>query len=194
MPILNELRYLTDLLAEPASGELHGPENIAVLVLTAGQLHSQTLFAVQQDSMRSGTPDSPYCTWKSLQAARFCYLYGVLGLKRAEGPPARSLLPHLLVILNDGAPAKSSIGHDDVNNHDLWIWKLCSARSAIGRHRAALYELHGQQKIEDLEQTVSTTMAWWRGEDEITSWSGTVDALKRMVWPEVTNLCCDIVE
>jgi len=190
-PIIRELQFMASLLYAPKlvmtniGSKIPNTGDIAKLILKASQLHASSLFGLHKPILEAEFKMEPISSWKSLRAARYCFLYGVLGIHNAVASIASHLFLHLSTLLSDDA--ESDLTHLTLSqmNPELWIWKKLVAAVSLYRFRPLLVQFHDQCHVEQLEQSARIQIDHWKSMQPKTSWSYGKDVLRRIVWPEI---------
>jgi hypothetical protein len=181
--VINELKYLVSLLSPRPTGAL-STGDIAVMVLHANRLHAESIFGLHGAVNGGDVKNKLICTWSTLTAARYCFWYGVLGMKKVGLPVATKLLTHLSTILLEDAESDISALVVGQCNPDLWIWKIFSAALAVKRFWRALNKRHGSQRIQQMQSLTKSRIELWRRVEKIDHWFQVENVLRRIVWPE----------
>jgi len=185
--VIQHLRYSALLISPPQTSiaDYH-TDDIAKIILEFTELHTATLFGVQKDISKVDILETPICTWGSLMAARYCFLYGVLGFEEINAPILTRLPAHLFTLLLHEADANISALLLAHCNPDFYLWKVFSAMVALLRFWDDLIELENPQDIQRLRLSGESLIEHWRWVQGVENWHQAECALKQIVWPEST--------
>lgn len=186
---LNEMKFLVSLLNISDTSTARAQVSLSsshatLMILNANWLHADSLYSLYRPFNTIGDADKLGCTWQTFAAARYCFYYGVLGLRKVGRPPEVDLPSYLrtllLIDVNSGDLALAPIERKS----DFWIWRVISAALALERFGQPLRNLYGLQLFERLyDMAVCQSKAWGKFRN-VSLWYDVEDVLKSIVWPD----------